>query len=253
MFNVPINHNFGLRPVLFAIGKIEIPSYPIMIILAVVAGLIVFALNIKKEKNRDNIYWLFIAAFFGGTIGAKIPMLIRNFDTLLNSRDIYSALSGRTVVGGLVGGIIAAIWTRKKLGIKKRFGNQFVPAVALAIAIGRVGCLLQGCCFGKTSKVAWAIDFGDGVKRHPTQIYEIIFFLTWFVLSLSLNKKDKMKEGILFQFFILTYFIFRFLIEYIREEPVFICNLTLAQIASILIVLYYSISLVLKEVSWTKK
>jgi phosphatidylglycerol:prolipoprotein diacylglycerol transferase len=149
-----------------------------------------------------------------------------------------AVLSGRTVVGGLIGGTLAVVLARRLLGLRGRSGNLFAPALALAIAIGRLGCFCAGCCHGVPSALPWAVDFGDGVPRHPTQLYESLFALGLF-FALRRAEGRAPAPGTLFRAFMLAYFSFRFLVEFLRTDVPFIAGLTLAQVASLGVLGYY--------------
>ena len=189
-----------------------IPAYAIAMILAFVAGFAVYRCNTRgMEKNSEHLFPIILAAFFGGIIGAKLPVILMNLRFGLNWQTI---LAGRTIVGGLVGGTLGVLLIKKKLGIRARYGNLLAPPIALGMAVGRVGCLLSGCCFGTPTALPWGIDFGDGIARHPTQLYEMIFCLIAFVL-LQRARKTAPPGSLLTRFF-LAYFIFRFFEEFIR-------------------------------------
>ena len=106
-----------------------------------------------------------------------------------------------------------------------RMGNQLAIPIAVGMAIGRIGCLLRGCCYGKPTSLLWGIDFGDHIYRHPTQIYEIIFDL---LISFYLYKRKKkgVNPGELYSLFLNYYLSFRFFLEFIRVEKVSIIGLT---------------------------
>ena len=127
---------------------------------------------------------------------------------------------------------------RHRLGITEKSGNLFAPAIALALTIGRLGCLLGGCCYGVPTGLPWGVDFGDGITRHPTQLYESVFALALCVFLLAVRRRFN-EPGRLFGIFMLAYFSFRFLIEFLRAGDVTAIGLTAAQLASLGILAYY--------------
>jgi prolipoprotein diacylglyceryltransferase len=141
-------------------------------------------------------------------------------------------------VGVIVAG--AGVWTL--MALLGQGGLVTTLAVAagtgLALAMGRIGCLLGGCCYGIPSRLPWSINLGDGVWRHPTQIYEALFALALFVY-LQIAKRTVTAEGALFGRFMLAYFTFRFGIEFLRVEPRPYLGLTLAQVVSVGVIAYY--------------
>ena len=142
---------------------------------------------------------------------------------------------------GLIGGTIGVVITKKMLGMEnQKRGNLFAPAIAIGVAIGRLGCFFRGCCFGKETSLPWGINFGDGILRHPTQIYEAIFMLGMF-FYLKWKSKQNTAPGSLFRILIVSYFTFRFFIEFLRVEPVAFLGLTWFQIISLGVLAYYGI------------
>jgi phosphatidylglycerol:prolipoprotein diacylglycerol transferase len=144
-------------------------------------------------------------------------------------------LFGKSIVGGLVGGMIGVIAIKKIFGIKLKLGNVIAPAIALGMAIGRIGCFLNGCCRGIPA--ARGFDFGDGLLRLPTQLFECAFHLVAFVVLVYFGNKAKM-PGILFKLYLLVYFIFRYLTEFIRENTIVCCGMTVYQIICLLGAIY---------------
>jgi len=158
-----------------------------------------------------------LAGIFGGIVGAKIPIWLMHFDLIAS--DPALLLPGRTIVGGIIGGTISVYAAKKILRIRGKKGNMFAPAIALGVAIGRIGCFLTGCCYGKHTTLPWGVDFGDG-PRHPTQLYEAGFMLIVFFYLLSIRKNAK--PGFLYMMFVNLYFSFRFIEEFINEGDLFL-------------------------------
>ena len=230
---------WGIRPVLFDIAGFKVGSYTFFVLLGLIAGILVYFLEAREKKAlSENTFFIFIAAIVGGAIGAKLPIWIMNFKHIIASLpDIHPIFSGRTIVGGMIGGTLSVIWIKRKLGIKEKKGNLFAPAIALGISIGRIGCFLRGCCYGSVSNLPWAVDFGDGVLRHPTQLYEAIFTFGLFVYFMIIKNKAAV-PGIMFKYFLNYYFVFRFLIEFIRVNNSVYFGLTGFQFASMAALIY---------------
>jgi phosphatidylglycerol---prolipoprotein diacylglyceryl transferase len=229
---------WGIRPVLFSIGKFEVNSYSFFVLLGLIVGLAVYYYLARTEKKvNENSFYVLMAGLLGGVIGAKLPMWIINYRLIIESfPDITPLLSGRTITGGLIGGTLAVMYVKYKLKIKDKKGNLFAPAIAIGVAIGRIGCLFKGCCYGIATSLPLGVDFGDGIPRHPTQIYEIIFFLLMFVFLMV--KRETAKPGQLFYWLMNSYFIFRFFEEFIREEPTLFLGLTIFQYISIVALIF---------------
>ncbi|MDD5070675.1 MAG: prolipoprotein diacylglyceryl transferase [Candidatus Omnitrophica bacterium] len=233
--------NWGVRPILLRIFGIGVSSYSFFVLIGLLVGVFVYCYEAKRNRQQtENSFYIFVAALFGGILGAKIPVWIMNYREIISSfPDLGPFFSGRTVVGGLIGGTISVKIVKRILKIKEKRGNLFAPAIALGLSIGRIGCFLRGCCYGKISllPLPWAVDFGDGLLRHPTQVYESFFCLLLFG-HLTYLKRKVTEPGRLFVIFLNYYFSFRFFVEFIRVEPVVFFRLTGFQIVSLLVLVY---------------
>ena len=139
--------NWGIKPILFSIGNLNIPAYGFFVLLGLVVGIAYYFYLARKEKSLgENGIYIVLAAMVGGVIGAKLPYWIFYFPQIVSAYpNIIPFLSGRTIVGGLIGGFLGVLWIKKKLKITSRRGNLFAPAIALGMAIGRLGCFFRGC------------------------------------------------------------------------------------------------------------
>jgi len=228
-----------MRPILFYLNGVPIPSYEAFVTLGFLVGILVFFYQYNKKQNAPEYFFnLFFAAFIGGALGAKLPIWIFHYrEIFLPVFNMTAFLSGRTVVGGIVGGWIAVEIEKRRLGIKQKTGDIFAPALALGESIGRIGCFLNSCCGGIASTLPWAMNFGDGILRHPTQLYMSAFDMLLFIYLWTIKDKIK-KEGDLFRKYLIIYFTFRFFIEFIRVNPIFAFGLTGFQLVSAGVVLY---------------
>jgi len=238
---------WGLRPVLFSVGGWSVPSYSFFMILAVVVGLLLFWRETPRQKAvSERTFHVLLGALFGGVLGSKLPMIILYWREMLAEFPRLTMLvSSRSIVGGLVGGAVGVFLVKKWMGITGRRGNLFVPGIAAGVAIGRLGCFLRGCCYGQPTHLPWGVDFGDGVCRHPTQIYEALFMIVVLGLGLVAVRRVPEPAGLVFKIFMITYFGFRFLIEFIRDEKVVWYGFTLFQLVSAAMVVFYVIDVML--------
>ena len=203
------------------------------------------------------IRWTVVAAAVAGAaLGAKILYWLEDPSaTLSHMQDIGYLMGGKTIVGALIFGVIAVEWMKRYIGLDQSTGDLYAIPLAVGIAIGRVGCFLTGLSddtYGIATALPWGIDFGDGARRHPTQLYEIVFLLAMVpVLLLVLRSshptagigKDfapSFRSGDVFKFFMVAYLSFRLLCDFIKPYPRVFLGLGTIQWACVLGLLYYS-------------
>ena len=127
---------------------------------------------------------------------------------------------GRSVVGALAGAIVAIEWFKRARGIRRSTGLIFVPAFAISVAIGRWGCFLSGIgdhTHGIATRLPWGHDFGDGVLRHPVQLYESFSMTAFLIAALALvgvRNKFFMNNG--FYALVMFYAAQRFCWEFLK-------------------------------------
>ena len=168
-----------------------------------------------------------VGALVGALLGAKLLVMAQHINLLGEDWRMFAllVLQGKTIVGALLGGLIGVEMTKKMIGVRQSTGDGFVWSVMVGMMIGRVGCFLTGLSdrtYGIASTLPWGVDFGDGITRHPTQLYEVgfllllIIFLRWMV-SRQLSAQ-KLREGDLFKLFMIAYLAFRFAVDFIKPE-----------------------------------
>jgi phosphatidylglycerol:prolipoprotein diacylglycerol transferase len=135
---------------------------------------------------------------------------------------------GKTITTGLIGAYIGVEVVKLILGIRVKTGDDFAVPIALALAVGRWGCFFNGCCYGVATDLPWGVDFGDGVRRHPTQIYESLFHTLMAGVFIFIVQRGWLRQQRL-KFYLIAYFAFRFATEFIRPEPVAALGLTFYQ------------------------
>ncbi|HEX3879750.1 MAG TPA: prolipoprotein diacylglyceryl transferase family protein [Bryobacteraceae bacterium] len=174
-----------------------------------------------SESNRIAII---AAAAVGAAIGSKLLSWLENpAETLANWRSLAVLMSGKTIVGGLLGGTAAVEWMKRRLAIHTRTGDLFALPIAAGIAIGRIGCFFAGLgdrTYGGPTTLPWGIDFGDGIRRHPTQLYEI-GALAALALAIRLLARRPHLTGDLYRLFLTGYLAWRLAIDSLKPEPRF--------------------------------
>ncbi len=207
---------WGVLPVLGRLGNVPIPAYGVFVSLAVAsaAALLWWDGRGEEQGRRSDLAALAVAALVGGAAGAKLVEWAVHPSAFAAAR--WGVLvSGRTVLGGLLGGWLAVAAVKRRLGVAGRRGNLLAAPLALGLLLGRLGCFLNGCCHGTPTGLPWGVDFGDGVRRHPTQLYEAAFALVALVV-LRLPWRRRARPGRLFGLFMIGYLAFRFAEEFVR-------------------------------------
>jgi prolipoprotein diacylglyceryltransferase len=182
----------------------------------------------RRERRRqgdaltEDKRWVVIAAAaIGALIGSRGLGLLEQAPRMgLHWADLLRP-GGKTIVGGLLGGWIAVEIAKRFSGIRSRTGDLFAVPLCVGIAIGRIGCFFAGLAddtYGKATSLPWGVDFGDGVHRHPTQLYELFFLLTLAWVLSQWNKRAHV-EGRIFRAFLAAYLTWRFLIDFIKPQP----------------------------------
>jgi phosphatidylglycerol:prolipoprotein diacylglycerol transferase len=233
-------HGWGVRPVLFVVAGVPIPSYEVFVTLGIAAGVVVFRALARSDRSvGERTLLIAAAALIGGAAGAKLLEWALTYPAILRVRTLSAVLAGKTVIGGFLGGSIAVLLVKRWMGIRERRGNLFAPAIALGLAVGRIGCFLRGCCYGEPTSLPWGVDFGDHVARHPTQIYEALFSLVLFFVLIRLRHRVT-TPGRLLSVFMLAYLSFRFLEEFLRAGDRMALGLTPYQFAAVAALVYFA-------------
>jgi prolipoprotein diacylglyceryltransferase len=187
--------------------------------------------------------WIVIGAAAGALLGSRILGALED-PTLLawNWKALFVAFNNRTVVGGLLGGLIAVELTKKFIGVRSSSGDLFTYPLILGMMVGRVGCLLGGLednTYGVATELPWGLDLGDGVKRHPTNIYEILWLGFIWVSLLMVEKRWTLADGSRFKLFMVFYLAFRLAVEVLKPQPILALGLSSIQWACVAGLLYY--------------
>jgi phosphatidylglycerol:prolipoprotein diacylglycerol transferase len=156
-------------------------------------------------------------------LGAKLVFLLIDPHASWLMSDFLD--SGKTILGGMLGGYFGVELTKWTLGLKVKTGDSFVVPVAASVAVGRLGCFVAGCCYGTPTSLPWGVDFGDGVPRHPTQLYEAAFHACMAFALYRLREQGRYPRQLM-KLYILSYLVYRFLTEFIRPEPRLLDGLT---------------------------
>jgi phosphatidylglycerol:prolipoprotein diacylglycerol transferase len=169
----------------------------------------------------DQRWWIIAAAAAGAAFGSRVLGRMEQAPEIAQQWSSPTFLiSGKSIVGGLVGGWIAVEWIKRRLGITASTGDLFAVPLAVGIAVGRIGCFLAGLpdqTYGISTTLPWGVDFGDGVSRHPTQLYEMVFLLL-FTLALWMFMRQPHRNGDVFKLFMTGYMGWRLLVDFLKPE-----------------------------------
>jgi len=210
--------------------------------LGFLTGAAIFAWQMKaRHVFTHGMGFIAAAAIIGGVLGAKIIewILVSGGSS---QQFLNPSSGGRTIIGGIICGWLAVEFVKWRLGIRRSTGDLFALALPAGEAVGRIGCLLNGCCYGTISNVPWAIYQHDA-WRHPSQIYSSLAALVIFTFLFFMCHRLT-REGDLFRLYLLLYGITRFTIEFYRERNIAFNGLSTAQWICIEMVVVSSIMLI---------
>ncbi|MBD2496296.1 prolipoprotein diacylglyceryl transferase [Nostoc sp. FACHB-280] len=231
-------------PVYFWLGSLRIHPHILFESLAYAVAFRLLLCNVRKDaiapRQRSSVI---VGGMLGALIGAKLLVAVQHLDLIWQNPQQLGLLllQGKTVVGALLGGLIGVEITKKIIGVHQSTGDVFAYPLIIGTAIGRIGCFLTGLSdrtYGIATTLPWGVDFGDGILRHPTQLYEILFCVCLLFL-LNLRCRYQYRNGDLFKFYLISYVIFRFFIDFLKPDFHFLFGLSAIQIACVLAILYY--------------
>jgi len=194
--------------------------------------------------SADSSVAIGVGAIVGAALGAKFAFWIDDpLAAFANFPDWRHLLEGKSIVGALLGGLVGVEVAKRLSGVHASTGDAFVRPLAIGMMIGRVGCFLAGLpdhTYGNPTTLPWGVDFGDGIQRHPTQLYEIVFLAAWLSL-LETNASRLRRPGDRFRLFMAGYLLFRLLVDAIKPVPyAYASGLSGIQLLCIAGLAYYS-------------
>ena len=222
-----------MHPILFDFGSFTIYSYGVLLAAAYLLGL-QFALvrararGLDPQRVMDLGIWIIVSAL----VGAKLLLLIVDYRQFSASpREFFGLVrSGGVFYGGLIAAVIVALWYLRRHRMPLwATTDAFAPGIALGHVVGRLGCLMAGCCFGRPTSLPWGITFRDpaaaanvgtplGIPLHPTQLYEAGAEALILVVLLVLERRGRAFPGRTFWTYLLLYGASRFVIEFFRGD-----------------------------------
>lgn len=213
-----------MHPILFSIGSFELYTYGLFMALGVLAGLrVVDAEAIRYRWDRDQMTRLVVFTFLMGLLGSRVVyVMTRVGDPSVDLLEVALNLrAGFVFYGGLAASwiyLVGYLW-KKKLPFW-RVLDAFALAICIGLAVGRIGCLLGGCCYGSPTTLPWGVVMVQEKALghlHPVQAYE--FFLLVLLFAVLWKKRlHKNYEGQMVVWFTGFYAVARFLLEYWRGD-----------------------------------
>ncbi len=246
-----------MRPVLFEIGSFPVRAYGIMVLAGFLLALAYAVSQARKDLAKgdacapgairpEHVFDMSVMGLFLGIVGARALYVLLNLREFLRQPlEAFKVWTGGVSIHGAI--IAAILWlafySRRQRIAFFRFADLCAPAFALGYAVGRIGCFLNGCCYGHACDLPWAVRFyRDGdygsltPPSHPTQLYAAVANLAFFVL-LHLWRKRRHVTGDIFFGYLVLYSVYRFVDEAFRREAsavVLAAGLTYAQVFTLL-------------------
>ncbi|MGB8702056.1 MAG: prolipoprotein diacylglyceryl transferase family protein [Thermosynechococcaceae cyanobacterium] len=230
-------------PVYLGIGTWQIHPHPFFESLGYMVAFRLLIRNVKSDTipfaHRSSII---LGGMVGALLGAKGLVLLQHIDWVWQDwhQWLLLILQGKTVVGALLGALLGVELTKRWIGQTQSTGDAFVYPLLVGTAIGRIGCFLTGLSdrtYGVATTLPWGVDFGDGILRHPTQLYEILF-LGLLAVGLKWHSRRPYRSGDLFQLYLFAYLGFRFAIDALKPDFHPFLGLSAVQMACVLGMIY---------------
>lgn len=229
-----------MYPVLFRIGQFEITSFGVLVAIGALVGLWLFSRELQRAGLPENAVDTGLAGVAGGLAGAKLLWVVEHlgeepFTDLLFSR------GGMSWFGGFAGGVLAGLFLMHRRGLSPlAVLAAATPGLAIGHAIGRVGCFLVGDDYGRPSDLPWAVAFPEGlpptvVPVHPTQLYEALLLLPIAYVLVRWRREGRLDRFVLGAYLAMAGTL-RFAIEFLRINDRVLGPLTVAHLASLLVV-----------------
>ncbi len=241
-----------MHPILFQIGNWPVYSYGVLL---AAAYLVALQLAVVRARHRGldgtKVMDLGIYLIIAALVGAKLMLVLVDFEYFRSQpRELLSLVrAGGVFYGGLLAALGVAIFLVRRYQLRIwTTADLFAPGIALGHVVGRLGCLMAGCCYGTPTTMPWAITFTNplaasnvgtplGIPLHPTQLYDAGAELLILIVLLVTERRGKGFEGRTFWLYMLLYGISRFVVEFYRgDDRGTVMGVSTSQFVSLLVV-----------------
>lgn len=226
-------------------GK-EISSHFVLEILSIFLGVRYYLFLRKRSLDTIsdiNRLKIFVAVCVGALLGSRLVGVLENPAALIASQHkFYYIFSNKTIVGGLLFALFFVEILKLRLGIKTSSGDLMTYPLLFALILGRIGCFCEGIpdgTVGAKTILFTGVNFGDGINRHPLPLYEIVFLIFLWMWIFYLDKKDVLANGSKFKLFLISYFFYRFFIEFLKDNEFKLIGLSTIQMTCLIGIIYY--------------
>jgi phosphatidylglycerol---prolipoprotein diacylglyceryl transferase len=232
-------------PVYLRVAGLSLHPHTVLETLAYFIGFRIF-LYLRRTRGdaipNHTRWWALAAAAMGAACGSKLLYWFEHPALTWQHRlDPAFLLGGKSIIGALAGGLIAVEATKLLLAEHRSTGDLIALPLAIGAALGRIGCFLTGLAddtCGTPTSLPWGVNFGDGIPRHPTQLYEIAFLLLLAAFLWHLMRRPH-RDGDVFKAFQVAYSSWRLAIDFIKPEQRF-AGLSSIQWVALALLLYYA-------------
>lgn len=264
---IPARTGQRQRPEPAYTGRMTLAPYWIHTLFEIAAYSLGFRLYLRERRrqalpalaSREHAIAVAAGAIIGAALGSKLSYWL--YDpayAFTGFPDWRHLLEGKSIIGALLGGLCGVELAKRLDGVRGSTGDAFVMPLVAGMCIGRIGCFLAGLddhTYGNPTSLPWGVDFGDGIPRHPTQLYEIAFLLAWGGWIAARWPRFE-REGDRFRAFLAGYLAYRLLVEWIRPIPLHYLGLFSGlQLLCIAGLLYYRRDLprIARALAWAQR
>lgn len=230
-------------PVLFDLGPIPVGTHDFFVLLGVITAVLVLWVRSRNQPKDPRLMALVAGGLFSGAVFAKLgtgwQYVVLADDASLAGLWVHG---GQSVLGGLAGAYVGIVLTKRLVGYRGSTGDWFAPAVAAGLAVGRLGCFFTEQV-GTPTTLPWGVSISPataatmpycpacaaGLPMHPSFLYEILFHVVAFLVLIRTSGRVG-RPGDSFKLYLLVYALFRFAVEYVRDNPEFAFGLSGSQV-----------------------